>query len=123
MVKADLTFINGTEHAVRAGGSRAPVTGWDSMCKKAQLSDLQHMTHWKIKGQNFQMLPVLVFTEAPMRYRANIGQNEERERFENYCQLNIYSEQKLSFQDWYTVYLFCHFVATKHNPYFPQFYQ
>lgn len=72
MVKAELTFINGTEHAVRAGGSRAPVTGLDSMCKKAQLSDLQ---------QNFQMLPVLVFTEAPMRYRAKIGQNEEREGF------------------------------------------
>lgn len=50
MVKADLTFINGMEHAVRAGGTRAPVTGLDSMCKKAQLSDLQHMTHWKIKG-------------------------------------------------------------------------
>lgn len=41
LLYGELTFINGTEHAVRAGGPRAPVTGWDSMCKKAQLSDLQ----------------------------------------------------------------------------------
>lgn len=28
-------------------GSRAPVTGLDTVCEKLQLSDLRHMTHWQ----------------------------------------------------------------------------
>lgn len=60
------------------GGCRAPVTGLDSMCKKPQLSDLWPSAHWKIKGQSFQTLPVLVFTEALMKNWGKKGQNEER---------------------------------------------
>lgn len=60
------------------GGCRAPVTGLDSMCKKPQLSDPWHTTHWKIKGQSFQTLPVLVFTKALMKNWGEKGQNEER---------------------------------------------